>query len=109
MPEEGESIIQCVIREVREETGLTIKNFQSIGFASDPETEIVSYPNGDQSHSFSLIVYATEWSGDLSDTNEETLALGFFSPTDLPPMHKTHRRTIEKFLQYKTTGQFQLY
>ena len=99
----------CIEREVLEETGLVIKKFQVIGFASDPATEVVIYPNGDQTHSFSLIAYGTEWDGSLIISNEESLALAFFHPGSLPDMHSAHLRTVETFLEFKTTGRFQLY
>lgn len=109
MPEPGESATQAIVREVLEETGLHISGLRPIGFASEPATERVKYPNGDEVHSFTLILHATEWSGELRSTDPETKSLRFHDPLRLPPMEPCQRRTIEKFLEFKRTGQFQLY
>ena len=58
--EEGESAEDCIVREVLEETGLEIKNFEAIGFASNPQYETVVYPNGDVTQNYCLILYATD-------------------------------------------------
>jgi ADP-ribose pyrophosphatase YjhB (NUDIX family) len=109
MPEPGESIEQAIVRETLEETGLRIAGLRPVGFASDPVTEAVTYPNGHQVHSFSLILHATEWSGELRPTDPETVALQFFDPASLPDMQTCQRRTVEKFVEYQRTGEFQLY
>ena len=38
---------ETIIREVKEETGLTVYNVKSFGISSDPTLETVYYPNGD--------------------------------------------------------------
>jgi 8-oxo-dGTP pyrophosphatase MutT (NUDIX family) len=108
-PEPGESISDAIVREVLEETGLTISAFHPIGFASDPASETVTYPNGHQVHSFSLIVHATAWTGELQPADPETVALEFYDPRRLPDMQPCQRRSVEKFLEHLRTGEFQLY
>jgi len=46
--EENETIEECIIREVKEETGLEILSLQLIGLSSNPKNETVKYPNGDK-------------------------------------------------------------
>jgi ADP-ribose pyrophosphatase YjhB (NUDIX family) len=108
-PEPGESVAEAIVRETLEETGLRINGLRPVGFASDPASEVVTYPNGHQVHSFSLILHATEWTGELSPTDPETTALEFFDAAALPPMQECQRRTVEKFLEFQRTGEFQLY
>jgi ADP-ribose pyrophosphatase YjhB (NUDIX family) len=107
-PEVGETVSESIMREVLEETGLTVTTLDCFGFSSNPQFEIVTYPNGDQIHCYSLLFYATQWSGDLIDSNEETLELGFFAPAKLPDMLLNHRHTIGLYLAFKQSGQFQL-
>ena len=106
--EAGESAEQCVIREVYEETGLTVESFEPIGFASNPELEKVIYPNGDIIQGFSLILHITKWSGSLKTSNEST-SLEFFKIENLPEMRRNIRITIDKFLEYQSSGKFQLF
>ena len=106
--EVGESAEQCVIREVYEETGLTVESFEPIGFASNPELEEVIYPNGDIIQGFSLILHITKWSGSLKASSEST-SLEFFKIDKLPEMRRNIRITIDKFLEYQSSGKFQLF
>ena len=106
--EEGESAEQCVIREVYEETGLAVERFEPIGFASDPELERVTYPNGDIIQGFALILHITQWSGRLQTSTEST-SLKFFEVADLPEMRRNICTTIDKFLEYQRSGKFQLF
>jgi 8-oxo-dGTP diphosphatase len=108
-PEPGESVEEAIVREVLEETGLHISGLRPFGFASEPSTEVVTYPNGHQVHSFSLLLHAAEWTGQLQATDPETVALEFFDPSALPAMHECQRRTVEKFVEFQRTGTFQLY
>jgi ADP-ribose pyrophosphatase YjhB (NUDIX family) len=106
--EEGESAEDCVVREVFEETGLKMKNYQAIGFASNPKYETVVYPNGDVTQNYCLILYAREWDGELTGGDAETKELGFFDPLELPEMPDNERRTVERYMEWKRSGQFQL-
>ena len=53
--EEGETIKDCIIREVKEEAGLQIIDCQVVGISSGPEKETVIYPNSDVIQYLSLI------------------------------------------------------
>lgn len=107
--EEGESAENCIIREVFEETGLKIIDYEAIGFASDPKFETVVYPNGDITQNFCLILCANKWSGSLSCENEETNDLRFFDLSELPEMPANEKRTAEKYIEWKRTNRFHLY
>jgi ADP-ribose pyrophosphatase YjhB (NUDIX family) len=43
----NESLPECVVREVREETGLTVEPTRLVGVYSSPDFDVI-YPNGDQ-------------------------------------------------------------
>ncbi len=70
--EEGETIEQCIIREVQEETGIKILDLEVIGISSKPTTEYVEYPNGDKIQYFTVEFYSNSWEGNIHihDKNE---------------------------------------
>jgi ADP-ribose pyrophosphatase YjhB (NUDIX family) len=72
----GESVTDAAIREVREETGLTVTVRRLVGVYSDPARQVVRYPDGNVWH--------------------ETLSLRYVSPTRLPrtllPNHRIRIR-----------------
>jgi ADP-ribose pyrophosphatase YjhB (NUDIX family) len=87
----GESVRDAILREVREETGLTVEIVRLIGVYSDPRIQIVRYPDGNVVHYVSTLFACRIVAGELQ-TGDETLDLRFFDPTDLPddlvPMHR---------------------
>lgn len=107
--EEGESAEECIIREVFEETGLKIIEYEAIGFASDPKFETIVYPNGDITQNFCLILYSNNWTGEMSFADQETKDLKFFDLSELPLMPENEKRTAEKYVEWKKTNKFQLY
>lgn len=107
-PEEGESASTSIKREVLEETGLIVSKLNCFGYSSNPEYETIQYPNGHMIHCYSLLYYATDWTGELIASSDESLELKFFSPDNLPEMVRNMKRTIMMYLRYKETGEFQL-
>ncbi len=87
----GESISQAILREVHEETGLTVEVERLIGVYSDPTLQVVRYQNGDVVHYISTLLACRILGGSLQIC-EETLDLRFFDPAGLPedllPMHR---------------------
>jgi ADP-ribose pyrophosphatase YjhB (NUDIX family) len=87
----GESVTAAIVREVREETGLSVRVDRLIGVYSDPRLQVVRYPDGKVVHYVSSLFSCTILGGCL-ETCDETLALQFFDPAGLPqdlvPMHR---------------------
>jgi ADP-ribose pyrophosphatase YjhB (NUDIX family) len=87
----GESVRDAIVREVREESGLTVEVIRLVGIYSDPTTQIVRYPDGNVVHYISTF-FACRILGGTLQTCDETLALKYFEPANLPddlvPMHR---------------------
>ena len=86
----GESVRDAIVREVLEETGLTVEVVRLVGVYSDPRCQIVRYADGNVVHYISTLFTCRILAGTLQ-TCDETLDLRFFDPTHLPqdllPMH----------------------
>ncbi|MBI2002352.1 MAG: NUDIX domain-containing protein [candidate division NC10 bacterium] len=91
----GESVRDAIVREVREETGLTVEVVRLIGVYSDPKVQVVRYPDGNVVHYISSVFACRILAGTLQ-TCDETLDLQFFDPARLPedlvPMHRIRIR-----------------
>jgi 8-oxo-dGTP diphosphatase len=92
MMEPGESIAECIKREVREETGLEVEPVHLAGIYSDPALMHVTYPNGDQVHYMSATFRCRITGGSLQADGDEAVEIAFFAPDSLPettwPMHR---------------------
>ncbi len=91
----GESVTAAVVREVREETGLTVAVGPLIGVYSDPALQIVRYPDGNVWHYVNLCFRCSVRGGELT-TCDETLELRYFAldrlPATLLPNHRVRIR-----------------
>lgn len=91
--EPGETLEECVYREVMEETGLTIKNLKYFGSQPWP------YPSG-----IMVGYYAEYESGTIKLQNEELSAGAFYSRDHLPEIPKKlsiARKLIDAWLEHK--------
>ncbi|MDE2950056.1 MAG: NUDIX domain-containing protein [Chloroflexota bacterium] len=97
--EPGENLAQCVIREVREETGIEVIPESIIAVLSGDDFT-VTYPNGDQIGVVSCVFRcrpSLEATPRVND--DESLAMRYFDPKALPEnMLPRHRWIIAKAL-----------
>jgi len=90
----GESALDALKREVREETGLLISDAEPFGLYTDPKYS-VTYPNGDQVQTFTVAFLVKEWHGELTPDGDEAAEVGFFQMDNLPkPIYPIHLDTI---------------
>lgn len=96
----GETVIESVMREAKEETGLAIESPELFGVFSGTKHE-VDYPDGNKTAPMVLAFYSKEYSGTL-ETSAESPQLGFFSFQDLPKnMNRHHLEFIRGFHQFQ--------
>ena len=78
--EAGESAEQCVVREIKEETGLCVKNVRYVGSQA--------WPFPDQL----MLAFTAEWeSGEITIQQEEIIEAAWFKRDALPPREQLPR------------------
>lgn len=90
--EPGESVSQAAAREVLEETGVRIRLGRLVGVYSEPERQVIEYPDGRRIQAVNLCFEAfPEGAAGAPTTPHETLATGYFPHDGLPdpfvPIH----------------------
>ncbi|MDB5440323.1 MAG: hydrolase [Caulobacteraceae bacterium] len=83
--EPGESPAQAIVREVREETGLTVRPTALLGVFGG-EAYRQHYPNGDEVEHLVCLFRCEIIAGELRALDGESAALGFYPVTSLPPL-----------------------
>ena len=100
--EENETIEACIIREVKEETGLTIVDLEVIGISSNPATESVEYPNGDKIQYFTIEFYSKNWSGAIKvEDAEEVKKAQFMDISIIDQLPKNELSAFESLKYYQ--------
>ena len=96
----GDSVLDALAKEVREETGLTVERAELFGVYTDPRFS-VTYPNGDEVQTFTVAFLVHEWSGQLSADSDEVTDVRFFPLNALPEnLYPIHRETLNDYLAF---------
>ncbi len=99
----GESFETVAIREVKEETNLTIRTLEFFKNYSGPSHHVV-LENGDEMYVVTAVFYTTDYEGDLQHNPDESLRVQFFSLDQLPElMVPVHLRMIREFQEFAIT------
>lgn len=95
----GESVADCAVREVLEETGLTVKVVSIVGLYSDPK-HILAYSDGEARQEFSICFKAKIIKGQLT-VSDESHEVAFYPPAEIPSltMEKAIRLRIDDYLR----------
>jgi ADP-ribose pyrophosphatase YjhB (NUDIX family) len=93
----GETLAECAVREVREETGFDVSITRIIGIYSDPG-HVFAYDDGEVRQEFSICLACTITGGSLSVSSEST-DVRFFAPGDIPDI-QIHESIVMRIRDY---------
>jgi 8-oxo-dGTP pyrophosphatase MutT (NUDIX family) len=102
----SESILDCLKREVWEETGLEVLEATPMALYTEPRfASITAF--GDHIQIFSVVFRVDRWQGALVTSTDETSQARFFAPDNLPTnLPALYRETLADLAHYEQTGQF---
>ena len=104
--EPGESVTQCMEREVREETGLTVESATAFAIYSEPR---FTAPTRPEAQLLTVAYRVEDWSGELQTTTNETDDARWFTIDALrllPDLMPMYLETIEDCLTADRDGSF---
>jgi ADP-ribose pyrophosphatase YjhB (NUDIX family) len=102
----GETISDCAVREVFEETGLRVKIKRLIGVYSDPQQYMLAQNRHGKIVQMVNCCFECEIIGGEMKLSDESIDIGFFDTQNLPqPMLLNHLVRIED-AQKRDTGSF---
>jgi len=94
-----ESILDCVKREVREETGLEVISAIPIAMYTEPRFSFTTAYGAEQ-QMFAIVFLVKEWSGEVLKQTEETDDARFFSLSELPAIPPLYQETLQDLQSY---------
>lgn len=100
----GESMTECALREVKEESGLDVKIKDIIGTYTDPNIR-VAYSDGEVRQEFTIVYYgeALNYNVSLDDESSQFQWVPLDEVIGLP-LADSQKRRIEDVLSYLETG-----
>jgi ADP-ribose pyrophosphatase YjhB (NUDIX family) len=90
----GESILDCLKREVREETGLLVLAATPVALYSEPKFSFIN-AYGQPHQMFSVAFRVDAWRGDLIAETDETIDARFYPRDDLPELPELYRESLQ--------------
>lgn len=99
----GETLQQCVVREVKEETGLDIALTGLLGIYTDP-AHVIAYADGEVRQEFN-ITYLGRVVGGRVAVSDESTEVRFIDPAEFDhiPIHDTVRLRLHHHAQQRDT------
>jgi 8-oxo-dGTP pyrophosphatase MutT (NUDIX family) len=88
----GEQPAEAIVREVFEETAVHVVPERVTSVLTQPPT---TYPNGDRCDYVDITFRCRAVGGEARVNDDESLAVGWFSLDDLPPLSELNRHRIE--------------
>ncbi|MCB2214203.1 NUDIX domain-containing protein [bacterium] len=90
----GESIYDCLKREVREEAGLEVLSARPMAMYTAPRYHFTNAYGGEH-QMFTVVFLVEDWTGEVQKETDETVDARFFDLDDLPPIPALFQETLE--------------
>ncbi len=104
----GESIAECAVREMFEETGLVARDVIPIAMHTGADHTITNM-FGDTYQLFITTFLVPSWTGDLVRITDETTDADFFDPAQLPePLFGSVAESLADLASFEQTGRLVL-
>jgi ADP-ribose pyrophosphatase YjhB (NUDIX family) len=102
----GESIADAAVREVAEETGMTVELTGLVGIYTDPG-HVMAYNDGEVRQEFSVCFHARVLGGTPREDGSETKEVRWVDPADIAELsiHPSMRRRIDDALADRSAPQ----
>lgn len=102
--EMSETLVDCAIREVKEESGLDVTIMDIIGTYTDPDVRI-EYSDGEVRREFTVVYYGTASNSDIILDNESSsYAWISLNEVEKVPMADSQKRRIKDVINYYNNG-----
>ncbi len=97
LKELNETIEECAVREIKEETNLEINDLKLLAVLSGPDYYF-KYPNDDELDCVIVLFKATNYKGDLKINDGESTKLEFFPLNNMPQLESRAQKIIDKIV-----------
>jgi len=91
----NETLEDCAIRELKEETNLSVNDLELVTVLSGPEYYF-KYPNDDEVDTVITLYKVKDYDGELNITDGESITLDFFPLDNLPKLESRAEAIINK-------------
>ena len=91
----NETLEECAIRELKEETNINVHDLELITVLSCKEYYF-KYPNGDELDCVIVLYKVSNYEGELKINDDESKELKFFSLDNLPELESRAKAIIDK-------------
>ncbi len=105
--EPGESLSECIVREVREETGIDVRPVRVVGVYTDPG-HVVAYDDGEVRQEFSVCLACEPVAGTMDASSDESDEVRWFRRDQLADLQITPsiRRRLDDYFAGRSEARF---
>lgn len=94
-----ERVEDTLIREIKEEIGLTVLEYKFLNIYSGPDHHHI-YPNGDEVSCIDIVYYCHKFEGEIKLQEDEVLQVAWFNKETLPKnIHHNTKKWLKEYFE----------